>query len=33
VLLRKYPFGDENEEARLGSVIPAKAGIQANSAQ
>ena len=27
------PFGYENEEARLGSVIPAKAGIQANSAQ
>ena len=33
VLLRKYPFGDENEEARLGSVIPAKAGIQVNSAR
>src|SRR3989337_2988698 len=32
-LLRKYPFGDENQEARLGSIIPAKAGIQANSAQ
>ena len=32
-LLRKYPFGDENKEACLGSVIPAKAGIQANSAQ
>ena len=33
VLLRKYLFGDENKEARLASVIPAKAGIQVNSAQ